>query len=149
MDHYRKKETRKGGGKAEEDEIRVSTHGRVRVLVLRALGKLQKDGLKSIVLKGEAHTCTKAITVAEIVKRRMPTLYQNSRLLYSEVEEIWTPKDETVGLEDLQVVRKVPSIQIVLSLDALDPAANGYQAPLTQKKKPKKKKSRQSNSACT
>eukprot|EP00118_Oscarella_pearsei_P005351 m.24547 g.24547 ORF g.24547 m.24547 type:complete len:85 (+) comp28639_c0_seq2:31-285(+) len=72
MDHYRKKETRKGGGKAEEDEIRVSTHGRVRVLVLRALGKLQKDGLKSIVLKGEAHTCTKAITVAEIVKRRMP-----------------------------------------------------------------------------
>ncbi|XP_065840331.1 ribonuclease P protein subunit p25-like protein [Oscarella lobularis] len=135
MEHYEKKGVRRNVAKAEDNEIRISGHARVRVLVSRALGKLQSDGHRSVVLKGEGHSCTKTISVAEIVKRRLPSLHQNTRILYSDVEEVWSPKDATMELDELEVVRKLPSIHIALSMDPLDSSADGYQAPKQKKKK--------------
>ena len=41
VEHYEKKGVRRNVAKAEDNEIRISGHARVRVLVSRALGKLQ------------------------------------------------------------------------------------------------------------
>ncbi|KAM7421656.1 hypothetical protein PAMA_015688 [Pampus argenteus] len=72
---------------------------------------------------------SKAITCAEIVKRRVKGLHQLTRLLYSTVNEVWEPLEPAAGLDSLTVSRNLPAIWILLSKEPLDCSQPGYQAP--------------------
>ncbi|XP_013877661.1 ribonuclease P protein subunit p25-like protein [Austrofundulus limnaeus] len=72
---------------------------------------------------------SKAITCAEMVKRRVKGLHQLTRLTYSTVLEVWEPREPTAGLDSLTVSRNLPTVWILLSREPLDHSQPGYQAP--------------------
>ncbi|XP_070691904.1 ribonuclease P protein subunit p25-like protein [Pempheris klunzingeri] len=84
---------------------------------------------KHIVFTATGKGVSKAITCAEIVKRRVKGLHQLTRLLYSTVVEVWEPLEPTAGLDSLTVNRNLPAIWILLSKEPLDCSQPGYQAP--------------------
>lgn len=84
---------------------------------------------RQIVFTASGKGVSKAITCAEIVKRRVKGLHQLTRLLYSTVVEVWEPLEPGAGLDSLTVSRNVPAIWILLSRDPLDCSQPGYQAP--------------------
>ncbi|XP_072253871.1 ribonuclease P protein subunit p25-like protein [Leuresthes tenuis] len=84
---------------------------------------------KQIVFTASGKGVSKAITCAEIVKRRLKGLHQLTRLLYSTVVEVWEPLEPAAGLDSLTVSRKLPAIWILLSREPLDCSQSGYQAP--------------------
>nr|CAG4635213.1 EOG090X0KMN [Alona affinis] len=94
----------------------------------------------------------KAISCAEIVKRRSKNLHQITAISYHKCEEYWVPK-ENEDLDTLKVVRQIPAIFILLSVEPLDSAEPGYQAPNSSdnfwkdwKSAPKPNQSKPSNS---
>ena len=50
-------------------------------------------------------------------------MFLNLFLNFNRVEEIWHPTIE--GLDELKVVRELPAVLILLSLDPLDPTLPG------------------------
>lgn len=82
-----------------------------------------------IVFTATGKGVSKAITCAEIMKRRVKGLHQLTRLLYTTVAEVWEPLESAAGLDSLSVSRKVPAIWILLCREAPDCSQPGYQAP--------------------
>ena len=128
MEKYRRVETPKTESKINENEIRITAQGRARSYISYATNLLQTKGATEIVLKAMGYAINKTITVAEIIKRRVPDLHQNTQLDSTDIKEIWEPIEE--GLDNVETVRHVSSIQITLSKQPLDTNAPGYQPPL-------------------
>lgn len=84
---------------------------------------------RQIVFSASGRGVSKAITCAEIVKRRLKPLHQLTRLSFSGVDEVWEPRAPLAGLDSLTVSRKLPCIHILLSSQPLDASLPGYQAP--------------------
>lgn len=84
---------------------------------------------RCVVFTAVGKAASKAITCAEIVKRRVPGLHQVTQLAYSSVLDSWDPLDPGLGLDSLTVTRKSPCIWIALSAAPLDRCTLGYQTP--------------------
>ncbi|XP_039973042.1 ribonuclease P protein subunit p25-like protein [Xiphias gladius] len=84
---------------------------------------------KQIIFTASGKGISKAITCAEIVKRRVKGLHQLTRLQYGTVVEVWEPLEPAAGLDSLTVSRNLPAIWILLSREPLDSSQPGYQAP--------------------
>lgn len=82
-----------------------------------------------VVFTAVGKAASKAITCAEIVKRRVPGLHQVTQLAYSSVLDSWDPLDQGLCLDSLTVTRKSPCIWILLSAAPLDRCMLGYQTP--------------------
>ncbi|XP_049958307.1 ribonuclease P protein subunit p25-like protein isoform X1 [Schistocerca serialis cubense] len=105
--------------------MQVTGGSKMRNLLNYAL-KAFKDE-RSIVWSGSGGGMGKAISCAEIVKRRNKDLHQITKICYRKVEEYWEPQME--NLDTLVVIREIPTIHILLSKDPLDKNEPGYQAP--------------------
>ena len=92
---------------AASSVLRVTSGGKVHGYVERALGALTSQAVR-ITASGAA--VSKAVTVAEITKRRRRGLHQRTQ----------------IGL-----AADAPTVEILLSSEPLDPNLPGYQAPLT------------------
>ena len=92
---------------AASSVLRVTSGGKVHGYVERALGALTSQAVR-ITASGAA--VSKAVTVAEIAKRRRRGLHQRTQ----------------IGL-----AADAPTVEILLSSEPLDPNLPGYQAPLT------------------
>lgn len=82
---------------------------------------------RTVVFTASGKVVSKAITCAEILKRRVKGLHQVTQLDYSLVLDLWEPLEP--GLDPLTVNRKLPCIWILLSSQPLDRCMLGYQAP--------------------
>ncbi|XP_041649559.1 ribonuclease P protein subunit p25-like protein [Cheilinus undulatus] len=102
-----------GGGEAAEGQKEAAARPLCSHIIFTASGK----------------GVSKAITCAEIVKRRVKGLHQLTKLLYSTVVEVWEPLEPTAGLDSLTVNRNLPAIWILLSREPLDISQPGYQPP--------------------
>lgn len=71
----------------------------------------------------------KAVTIAEILKRKMP-LHQLNQLTSVEMIDVYEPVEE--GLDVVTSRRYVSCMKITLSGDLLDTSHSGYQPPLPQ-----------------
>uniref|UniRef100_A0A8D2ATG2 DNA/RNA-binding protein Alba-like domain-containing protein n=1 Tax=Sciurus vulgaris TaxID=55149 RepID=A0A8D2ATG2_SCIVU len=71
----------------------------------------------------------KAVSCAEIVKRRVPGLHQLTKLRFLQTEDSWVSNSPDTGLDPLTVRRNVPAVWVLLSRDPLDPSECGYQPP--------------------
>merc|ERR1712217_10104 len=71
---------------------------------------------------------TKAVTLAEVVKRRFKGLHQIASLSTTEIVDEYEPIEE--GLDKVMDTRTLSCIEIKLSKEALDTSDKGYQAPL-------------------
>eukprot|EP00486_Rosalina_sp_Unknown_P001125 CAMPEP_0201564050 /NCGR_PEP_ID=MMETSP0190_2-20130828/1866_1 /ASSEMBLY_ACC=CAM_ASM_000263 /TAXON_ID=37353 /ORGANISM="Rosalina sp." /LENGTH=337 /DNA_ID=CAMNT_0047979667 /DNA_START=145 /DNA_END=1159 /DNA_ORIENTATION=+ len=85
----------------------------------------------TIVLKATGRAINKAVTTAEVVKRRISALHQVTSLETLEITDVWEPTEQ--GLKEVETKRRVASITITLSRDktAISEDAPGYQQPIT------------------
>lgn len=142
---------------ADTPQVRVKDGSKIRNLLRFALSRMEaegqqpgpqhvegekkpgemgegKQGAKScsaIIFTATGKGVAKAITCAELVKRRVKGLHQLTRLLHATVLEEWAPLEPAAGLDCLHVSRKLPAIWILLSRVLPPEGANqpGYQAP--------------------
>jgi len=108
-------------------QMKVNAGSKVNNLMGFALKKLKDPTVKRLTWTASGQAVAKAITCAEITKRKVKNLYQITSLKYKRIEEYWEPTTE--GLERLKVNRDIPAISILLSKDALDTNQLGYQGP--------------------
>ncbi|KAG7232910.1 hypothetical protein INR49_007978 [Caranx melampygus] len=125
-------------------EVRVKDGSKIRNLLRYALSRMEakprEEGgvatevqqeapgrplCRQIVFTASGKGVSKAITCAEIVKRRVKGLHQITKLLYGSVDEVWEPLEPAAGLDSLTVSRNLPAIWILLSLEPLDGSQPG------------------------
>ncbi|XP_055984707.1 ribonuclease P protein subunit p25 [Sorex fumeus] len=111
--------------------MRVKEGSKIRNLLAFAAASMAQPATRAIVFSGCGRATTKAVTCAEILKRRLAGLHQVTRLRYRSVREEWQrPGPEPAApAASLSVLKNVPSLAILLSKDALDPRQPGYQPP--------------------
>ncbi|XP_061671331.1 uncharacterized protein LOC133498476 [Syngnathoides biaculeatus] len=119
-------------------EMRVKEGSKIRNLMGFAMARMQgekglcgggESGLRQVVFTGSGRAVTKTITCAEIMKRKVGSLHQLTKLQNKVVKEVWENTEQ--GTSEMTVHRTVPSISILLSKDPLDPQEPGYQPPET------------------
>lgn len=123
-------------------EMRVKEGSKIRNLMGFAMARMQGErsqsansssggegGLRQVVFSGSGRAVTKTITCAEIMKRKVGSLHQLTKLRYKTVKEVWESSEGATS--EMTVNRSVPSISILLSKDPLDPTEPGYQPPET------------------
>jgi len=131
MDKYRREEKPKSElSDIKENEIRITTQGKMRNYITYATNLLTEPTKPAveIVLKAMGRAINKTVTIAEIIKRRVGGLHQNTQIDSTDITDVWLPLEE--GLHRLETTRHVSSIQITLSTKPLDITQPGYQPPI-------------------
>merc|ERR1712204_70328 len=130
MDKYKKIVKPKEELTKKEEEIRVTAVGSVSAYISRAaklFGELEKDHL---VIAASGNATTKAVTAAEVIKRRFKGLHQITSLTSEEVVDEYEPLEE--GLDNVTETRNLAILEITLSKEALDTSDKGYQPPIDE-----------------
>ncbi|XP_061463330.1 ribonuclease P protein subunit p25-like protein isoform X2 [Rhineura floridana] len=110
-------------------EMKVKDGSKIRNLMGYAFGKMESEAVRQVLFSGAGKAISKTITCVEIMKRRLKSLHQITKVFFRQTEEIWEPIVPEAGLDSLTVKRNVPAICVLLSKDPLDPQEPGYQAP--------------------
>jgi ribonuclease P/MRP protein subunit RPP25 len=92
------------------------------------LAFVQERKMDTIILKALGQAINKTVAVAEIVKRRVLGLQQNTGISSVEIVDTWEPIEE--GLNTIETPRQVSMVTITLSRNQLDPSSPGYQPPV-------------------
>merc|ERR1711920_424217 len=87
-------------------------------------------GKPKVVIKASGNALTKAVTLAEVVKRRFKGLHQITALGTTEIVDEYEPLEE--GLDKVTDTRNVSTIEITLSKEPLDTSNPGYQPPIAE-----------------
>merc|ERR1712066_760925 len=111
-------------------EIRVTAVGSVSAYVGRAATVYNELKKPTVVIKASGNALTKAVTAAEVIKRRFKGLHQITALGSVEIVDEYEPLEE--GLDKVTDTRNVSTIEIILSKDALDTSNKGYQPPIDE-----------------
>merc|ERR1712048_1116891 len=130
MDKYRKVIKPKETAVKDETEIRVTAVGSVAAYCARANTLFNEQDKKTITITGTGNAITKAVTLAEVAKRRFKGLHQITSLSTTEIVDEYEPLEE--GLDKVTETRTLSCIEIKLSKEALDTSDKGYQAPLAE-----------------
>ncbi|XP_044469983.1 ribonuclease P protein subunit p25-like protein isoform X2 [Mangifera indica] len=128
MDRYQRVEKPKAETPINENEIRITTQGRMRNYITYATTLLQEKGSGEIVLKAMGRAINKTVMIAELIKRRIVGLHQNTSIGSTDITDTWEPLEE--GLLPLETTRHVSMITITLSKKELNTSSSGYQPPL-------------------
>ncbi|CAM8902784.1 unnamed protein product [Rhodiola kirilowii] len=125
MERYRRVEKHKSEQTLDQNEIRITAQGLVRNYISYALHILQTRGL--IVLKAMGQAISKAVAIAEIIKKRSSGVHQDIVISSTNITDVWEPVEE--GLIQLEISRQVSLMSITLSTTELNKNSPGYQAP--------------------
>ncbi|CAD5191595.1 unnamed protein product [Musa acuminata subsp. malaccensis] len=127
MDRYQRVEKPRPESAIDENEIRITSQGLIRNYVSYATSLLEEKRVREIVIKAMGQAISKAVTIAEIIKKRIPGLYQDSAISSVSITDVWEPIEE--GLVPLEMTRLVSMISISLSTKELNENSPGYQVP--------------------
>ncbi|XP_030447147.1 uncharacterized protein LOC115670086 isoform X2 [Syzygium oleosum] len=128
MDRYQRVEKPREETPIDENEIRITSQGRMRSYITYAMTLLQEKGSKEIVFKAMGRAINKTVTIVELIKRRIVGLHQVTSIGSIDITDTWEPLEE--GLVTLETTRHVSMITITLSKKELDTSSVGYQPPL-------------------
>nr|XP_025671674.1 ribonuclease P protein subunit p25-like protein [Arachis hypogaea] len=128
MDRYQRVEKPKTESPINDNDIRITTQGRMRNYITYATTLLQEKGSEEISLKAMGKAINKTVMIAELIKRRIIGLHQNTQIGSTDITDTWEPLEE--GLLPLETTRHVSMITITLSKKELDTSSMGYQPPL-------------------
>ncbi|XP_075517092.1 uncharacterized protein LOC142551637 isoform X1 [Primulina tabacum] len=128
MDRYQKVEKPKAETPIDENEIRITSQGRMRSYITYAMNLFQEKDRDEIVFKAMGRAINKTVTTVELVKRRIVDLHQITAIQSIDITDTWEPLEE--GLQILETTRKVSMITITLSKKELDQTNLGYQPPI-------------------
>ncbi|KAK9282455.1 hypothetical protein L1049_005373 [Liquidambar formosana] len=127
MDRYQRVEKPKPESPISENEIRITTQGLIRNYISYASSLLQEKRVVEIVLKAMGQAISKTVAIAEILKKRIPRLHQDTAISSVSITDVWEPIEE--GLVPVEMTRQVSMISITLSTKELNKNSPGYQAP--------------------
>eukprot|EP00438_Fugacium_kawagutii_P031742 Skav201388 [mRNA] locus=scaffold3514:381699:387957:+ [translate_table: standard] len=129
-----------------DEEIRVTAAGSVSAYVSRAATVFNELKKPYVIVQATGNALTKAVTAAEVIKRRFKGLHQITELKTVEITDEYEPLEE--GLDKVTDVRNVSVVEIKLSKDSdafaalqqldvllqepLDTSDKGYQPPLDE-----------------
>jgi len=130
MEKYRKVEKQQETVVKDDDEIRVTAAGSVSAYVSRAAKVFNELEKPQVCIKASGNALTKAVTLAEVVKRRFKDLHQITTLGSTQIVDEYEPLEE--GLDKVIDTRTVSVIEIKLSKESLDASDKGYQPPIDQ-----------------
>jgi DNA-binding protein Alba len=116
--------------KPTDNEIRVTTLGKMRSYITYATKKLQDGKCDEITLKAMGKAINKTVTIAEIIKRRIPKLHQITQINSTLIQEKYVPRED--GLDPVFTTRHVSSILISLLTREPDTSTVGYQPPIPE-----------------
>ncbi|MED6185950.1 hypothetical protein PIB30_062077 [Stylosanthes scabra] len=128
MDRYQKVEKPRAETPIDENEIRITSQGRMRNYITYAMTLLQEKGSNEIVFKAMGRAINKTVTIVELIKRRIVGLHQNTQIGSTDITDTWEPLEE--GLLPLETTRHVSMITITLSKKEINTSSVGYQSPL-------------------
>jgi DNA-binding protein Alba len=80
--------------------------------------------VKEIVLKAMGQAISKTVAIAEIIKKRIPGLHQDTSISSVSITDVWEPIEE--GLVPLEMTRHVSMISISLSPKELNKSSAGF-----------------------
>ncbi|CAA6663239.1 unnamed protein product [Spirodela intermedia] len=153
MDRYQRAEKPREETPIMENEIRVTSQGRMRNYMSYASILLQEKGSDKIVFKAMGRAINKTVMIVELIKRRIADLHQNTVIgsidvlihgslwrkacfLAFVLPHFWSLNDFCGKLiclstwDSLETTRHVSIITITLSKKELDTSSVGYQSPL-------------------
>nr|XP_029118316.1 5'-3' exoribonuclease 2 isoform X1 [Elaeis guineensis] len=155
MDRYQRVEKPRAEEPINENEIRITAQGRIRNYITYATTLLQEKGSEKIVLKAMGRAINKTVMIAELIKRRIVGLHQNTSIESTDITDTWEPLEEgllpygaslpltlctfcfgiymlanTCFYDSLETTRHVSTISITLSKKELDTSSPGYQFPI-------------------
>ncbi|KAL6213900.1 hypothetical protein ACLB2K_013339 [Fragaria x ananassa] len=125
MDRYQRIEKPREETPINENEIRITTQGRIRNYITYATTLLQEKGSNEISLKAMGRAINKTVMITELIKRRVGGLHQNTYIGSTDITDTWEPLEE--GLKTLETTRHVSVITVTLSKKELDTSSTGYQ----------------------
>ncbi|KAJ6939001.1 glycine-rich cell wall structural protein 2-like isoform X3 [Populus alba x Populus x berolinensis] len=128
MDRYQRVEKPRNETPINENEIRITTQGRMRNYITYATTLFQEKGSDEISLKAMGRAINKTVMIAELIKRRIAGLHQNTSIGSNDITDMWEPLEE--GLLPLETTRHVSVITVTLSKKELDTSSTGYQSPI-------------------
>ncbi|XP_019434993.1 PREDICTED: ribonuclease P protein subunit p25-like protein isoform X2 [Lupinus angustifolius] len=128
MDRYQRVQKPKIESPINQNEIRITTQGRITNYITYATTLLQEKGCDEIVLKAMGRAINKTVMIGELIKRRIIGLHQNTQIGSTDITDTWEPLEE--GLLPLETTRHVSIITITFSKKELDTSSTGYQPPL-------------------
>jgi DNA-binding protein Alba len=94
MDKYRRVEKSRPAVPIGENEVRITAKGMPRNYVAYAITLVEEKGASDIILKAMGRAISKAVTVAEILKRRIPGLHQTTEISSADVNYIVGTSEE-------------------------------------------------------
>ena len=115
--------------------VRVSNNPKkIRATVNYILGLLARGGSDLVSIKATGQAISKAVRVAEIVKRKVFDLHQVNSISNMEVQDVYIPEEE--GLDEVIVKKKISILEISLRKNADDQTRSsaGYQPPIDRSK---------------
>ncbi|CAD5168367.1 unnamed protein product [Musa acuminata subsp. malaccensis] len=122
MDRYQRVEKPREETPINENEIRITSQGRMRNYITYATSMLQEKDSNEIILKAMGRAIDKTIMIVELIKR-IVDLHQNTAIGSADITDTWEPLEE--GLLLLETTRHVSVISITLSKKELDTSAVG------------------------
>ncbi|KAF8113707.1 hypothetical protein N665_0046s0056 [Sinapis alba] len=128
MDRYERVAKPKDETPIAENEIRITSMGRARNCITYAMALLQEKGSDEVIFKAMGKAINKSVTIAELIKRRIPGIHQHTSIGSIDITDTWEPKEE--GLLPIETTRHVSVITITLSKKELNTSAVGYQCPI-------------------
>ncbi|KAA8528780.1 hypothetical protein F0562_036135 [Nyssa sinensis] len=128
MDRYQRVEKPRVETPIDENEIRITSQGRMRSYITYAMTLLQEKGSTEIVFKAMGRAINKTVTMVELIKRRIAGLHQITSIGSTNITDTWEPLEE--GLLPMETTRHVSMITITLSKNELNTSSVGYQPPL-------------------
>ncbi|PWA47101.1 DNA/RNA-binding protein Alba-like protein [Artemisia annua] len=128
MDRYQRVEKPRAEQPIQENEIRITSQGRMRNYITYAMTLLEEKGSSEIVFKAMGRAINKTVTIVELIKRRIVGLHQITSIGSTDITDTWEPLEE--GLLPIETTRHVSLITITLSKKELDTSSIGYQPPL-------------------
>ncbi|KAG0458739.1 hypothetical protein HPP92_021867 [Vanilla planifolia] len=111
MDRYQRVEKAREQTPIKENEVRITTQGRMRSYITYAMSLLQAMG----------RAINKTVIIVELIKRRIVGLHQITTIGSIDITDTWEPLEE--GLLPLETTRHVSMVAITLSKQALDTSA--------------------------
>ncbi|CAA6666712.1 unnamed protein product [Spirodela intermedia] len=132
MDRYQRVEKPREEAPINENEIRVTTQGRMRNYISYAINLFQEKGTNEIVLKAMGRAINKSVMIVELIKRRIAGLHQITVIGSTDITDTWEPLEE--GLLPIETTRHVSLITITLTKEALDTSSVPASLPSDQVK---------------
>jgi len=111
-----------------EDLIWMKVRANSRVSNMVGYVKAQLKTHDHVLWSGSGPAVNKTVTSAELLKKCVKELHQETHCCYRRSVELWEPK-ENQALDTLKVNKDVPSIHILLSKTAVNPDSPSYQPP--------------------